>query len=253
MDDIRKFPGRFPEEPYRNEDKGRNMPEYRGGQKSYREYGGKGIQDEWRNMGGNMDYGCPFGGCGSTKKPLPFYMTYPMPMYWDDGDDAVRDLEYFLQLYPEEARRYQKKIMDILDTMDYNGSLIYDEYPDRLAMYRLSEGIIDKILREEERAELSGQIPANAFMENRKTENQEPVQIPAQEPGKCAEGTQEEIPSAEKRQMEVTSHRETDRRNKGDLIQVLLYYEIFRRRHGRGGGCGICSSKGRRNNGFLKF
>ena len=138
MDDIRKFPGRFPEEPYRNEDKGRNMPEYRGGQKSYREYGGKGIQDEWRNMGGNMDYGCPFGGCGSTKKPLPFYMTYPMPMYWDDEDDAVRDLEYFLQLYPEEARRYQKKIMDILDTMDYNGSLIYDEYPDRLAMYRLS-------------------------------------------------------------------------------------------------------------------
>ena len=63
MDDIRKFPGRFPEEPYRNEDKGRNMPEYRGGQKSYREYGGKGIQDEWRNMGGNMDYGCPFGRC----------------------------------------------------------------------------------------------------------------------------------------------------------------------------------------------
>lgn len=180
-------------------------------------------------------------------------MTYPMPMYWDDEDDAVRDLEYFLQLYPEEARRYQKKIMDILDTMDYNGSLIYDEYPDRLAMYRLSEGIIDKILREEERTELSGQTPANAFMENRKTENQEPVQIPAQEPGKCAEGTQEEIPSAEKRQMEVTSHRETDRRNKGDLIQVLLYYEIFRRRHGRGGSCGICSSKGRRNNGFLKF
>lgn len=196
-----------------------------------------------------MDYGCPLGGCGSAKKPLPFYMTYPMPMYWDDEDDAMRDLEYFLQLYPDDARRYQKKIMDILDTMDYNGSLIYDEYPDRLAMYRLSEDIIDKILREEERAEISGRIPANIFMENNKTENQEPEQTPAQEPGKGPEGIQGEIPPVEKRQIEVTSYREAERRNKGVLIQVLLYYEIFRRRHDRGGG----SSYGRRNNGFLKF
>ena len=165
----------------------------------------------------------------------------------------MQDFAYFKSLYPAACKQMQLCVEAVCDELEYEGSPIYDEYPDRLAMYRLSEGIIDKILREEERAELSGQIPANAFMENRKTENQEPVQIPAQEPGKCAEGTQEEIPSAEKRQMEVTSHRETDRRNKGDLIQVLLYYEIFRRRHGRGGGCGICSSKGRRNNGFLKF
>ena len=164
-----------------------------------------------------------------------------------------REAELMRARYPQTVSKLQDYIHEEADLMDYQGSRIYDEYPDRLAMYRLSEGIIDKILREEERTELSGQTPANAFMENRKTENQEPVQIPAQEPGKCAEGTQEEIPSAEKRQMEVTSHRETDRRNKGDLIQVLLYYEIFRRRHGRGGSCGICSSKGRRNNGFLKF
>ena len=185
---------------------------------------------------------------------LPYYMTYPMDLkeYGEEKQDR-RDMEYMKSMYPMSAKKILPYVEDECDRMEYEGSMIYDEYPDRLAMYRLSEGIIDKILREEERTELSGQTPANAFMENRKTENQEPVQIPAQEPGKCAEGTQEEIPSAEKRQMEVTSHRETDRRNKGDLIQVLLYYEIFRRRHGRGGSCGICSSKGRRNNGFLKF
>ena len=76
------------------------------------------------------------------RDPLPFYMTYPMPMFWEEEDDAIRDLEYFLQLYPQDAQRYQKKISDILDTMDYNGSMIYDEYPDRMALYRLGGGYL---------------------------------------------------------------------------------------------------------------
>lgn len=37
--------------------------------------------------------------------------------------------------------------------MDYNGSMIYDEYPDRMALYRLGEDIYDKIRREEEQAD----------------------------------------------------------------------------------------------------
>ena len=254
MDDIRKFPGRFPEEPYRSEDDGRNMPGYRGYQKGNREYGGKGHPEDWRNGGANMDYGCPYGNCGSTKKTLPFYMTYPMPMYWDEEDDAVRDLEYFLQLYPDEARRYQKKIMDILDTMDYSGSMIYDEYPDRLAMYRLSEDVIDKILREEERAsESAGEASAKAFMEKRMAEIPETEQASGPAGEENGEQRKEIALPTEQNRIEITSRREEERRHRGDLIQVLLYYEIFRRRHGRGGSCGMCSSHGRRNNGFYKF
>lgn len=82
MDDIRKFPGRFPEEPYREESEGRRMPGYRGNQRSYREYNREGAPEEWRNGGANMNYGCPYGNCGAPGTPLPFYMTYPMPMFW---------------------------------------------------------------------------------------------------------------------------------------------------------------------------
>ena len=61
---------------------------------------------------------------------LPFYMTYPLPMYYQEEDSIIRDLEYLQQMYPAEAKRYQKLIASILDKLDYEGSMIYDEYPD---------------------------------------------------------------------------------------------------------------------------
>ena len=81
---------------------------------------------------------------------LPFYMTYPLPMFWEEEDAASRDLDYLIQLYPEQAKKYQEKISRILDGMDYQGSMIYDEYPDRLALFRLAESIQERIRREEE-------------------------------------------------------------------------------------------------------
>ena len=63
------------------------------------------------------------------RKILPFYMTYPLPMYYQEEDSIIRDLEYLQQMYPAEAKRYQKVIAGILDKLDYEGSMIYDEYP----------------------------------------------------------------------------------------------------------------------------
>lgn len=104
--------------------------------------------------------------------PLPFYMTYPG--YYGPGQEAMllRDLEYLQQLYPTDVKRFQKRIAEVLDKTDYEGSMIYDEYPDRYSL-RAMAGSIQKILQKEE--------------ENPPTE---------------------------------------------DMIQVLLYNEIYKRRHG---------------------
>lgn len=123
------------------------------------------------------------------RKIMPFYMTYPLPMYYQDEDSIIRDLEYLQQMYPAEAKRYQKIISSILDKLDYEGSMIYDEYPDRWQLYKLSADILDRIKREEAR--------------NRQED---------------PENAGEEI-SSEK--WEWT----------GDLIQILLFYEIYKRRH----------------------
>lgn len=76
---------------------------------------------------------------------LPFYMTYPLPLYYQQEDTITRDLEYLQQMYPAEAKKYQKVIVETLDHIDYEGSMIYDEYPDKWQIYRLTQIIVDKI------------------------------------------------------------------------------------------------------------
>ena len=127
-----------------------------------------------------------------NQKILPFYMTYPLPLYYQEEDTATRDLEYLQQMYPAEAKRYQKMIAGILDKLDYEGSMIYDEYPDRWQLYELAQDILERIRREEE-----------------------------------SKNPYKEIP---KEKWEWAS----------DLVQIILFYEVYKRRHNN-------------HNGILKF
>ena len=86
---------------------------------------------------------------------MPFYMTYPeiAGRFNERERDAMKDLEYLQQLYPLEVRYFQKRVGEILDRMDYEGSIIYDEYPDRLGLERLLESIWTIIKKEEQEGE----------------------------------------------------------------------------------------------------
>ncbi len=81
---------------------------------------------------------------------LPFYMTYPMPLFYQEQDTVTRDLEYLQEMYPVEAKKYQKVIVDILDRLDYEGSMIYDEYPDKWQIYRLTQIVVDRLKQDGE-------------------------------------------------------------------------------------------------------
>ena len=81
---------------------------------------------------------------------LPFYMAYPLPMYYQQEDSVTRDLDYLQQMYPAQAKKYQKMITETLDCIDYEGSMIYDEYPDKWQIYRLTQMIVDKIIKSED-------------------------------------------------------------------------------------------------------
>ena len=114
---------------------------------------------------------------------LPCYMTFPLPMYYQEEDSIIRDLEYLQQMYPAEAKRYQKMISSILDRLDYEGSMIYDEYPDRWQLYKLSMDILDRIKTEDKKKEEEERVPPEKW------------------------------------------------EWMGDMIQILLFYEIYKRRH----------------------
>lgn len=126
------------------------------------------------------------------RKVLPFYMTYPLPIVYQEEDTVMKDLEYLQQMYPAEAKRYQKMIANILDRLDYDGSMIYDEYPDRWQLYKLSVDIVERMKVEEKK------------------------------------NSPEAGTSPEK--WEWTT----------DMVRILMYYEIYKRRHGD-------------RRGFLKF
>jgi len=97
-----------------------------------------------------------------NKPILPFYMTYPLPIYAQEEDTMMRDLEYLQQMYPSEARIYQKKIAAVLDKIDYDGSLLYDEYPCKWQIYRLVENIVT--ILKQEAAKTQEEIPEEKWV-----------------------------------------------------------------------------------------
>lgn len=91
--------------------------------------------------------------------PLPFYMTYPGYLDRDRERALLQDMEYLQQMYPAEVKRYQKRIAQILDQMDYEGSMIYDEYPDYGGIRRLGDSVLKILQNEDEKKPEEERVP----------------------------------------------------------------------------------------------
>ena len=61
---------------------------------------------------------------------LPYYMKYPMPLIYDDDRTDRRDYDYMKSVYPETAKRLLPFVEEECDRLEYEGSMMYDEYPD---------------------------------------------------------------------------------------------------------------------------
>ena len=86
---------------------------------------------------------------------LPYYMAYPMPMQYDDERMERRDFEYMKSMYPMAVKRLLPFVEEECDRMSYEGSMIYDEYPDQLQIRMMCNRIFYKVrdLEDEENAE----------------------------------------------------------------------------------------------------
>lgn len=65
---------------------------------------------------------------------VPFYMTYPMQNLYETEMEYEKDLERMKELYPREVREILAIIEKRCDELDYEGSRIFDENPDRQMM-----------------------------------------------------------------------------------------------------------------------
>lgn len=83
-------------------------------------------------------------------RKLPYYMAYPTPLLFDDERIDRRDFEYMKSLYPATAKRVLPYIEEECDRMEYDCSMLYDEYPDKLQLSLMGKRIYDKAKKEEE-------------------------------------------------------------------------------------------------------
>lgn len=94
---------------------------------------------------------------------LPYYMAYPMPLQYDDERIEQRDFEYMKSMYPLAVKRILPYVEDECDRMSYQGSMIYDEYPDQLQIRLMCNRIYDRVkkMKPQDDMEMEMQISRN--------------------------------------------------------------------------------------------
>ncbi len=83
---------------------------------------------------------------------IPFYVqgNAITGMYygqWQMSED--RDLDYVKEMYPLTFARLQELTEQECNRQEFTGSMMYDEYPDKLGLLRLVNHIFEQIKEEE--------------------------------------------------------------------------------------------------------
>lgn len=72
---------------------------------------------------------------------VPFYMTFPMQNLYVMEMEYERDIERMKALYPNEVSSILAEVEKRCDELEYEGSRIFDEEPDRIMMQMEIDGI----------------------------------------------------------------------------------------------------------------
>jgi hypothetical protein len=100
--------------------------------------------------------GVPYNIYMPSATPYTAPMGIPLlPLYgYDNSADLDRDVEYMKQLYPSVAKRIQSEIDNECDQLEYDGSVMFDEYPDKVTLDRIIDRIYDRVRQNEEEPEV---------------------------------------------------------------------------------------------------
>ena len=128
---------------------------------------------------------------------IPFYMAYPMQDVYLSEIEYERDRVRLKEMYPKEAKRIQRVVEEECDKMEYDGSLMFDEYPDRVMVQKLCDDIYNKVYDN-----TTAEVETEQYRDRRPGGGFPPPPPPP------------------------------PRRDRGgrDLIEILLFDEMFRRR-----------------------
>ena len=135
---------------------------------------------------------------------LPYYMAYPMPLAYDDDRVERMDLEYLKSMYPDVPKRLLPYVEEECDRMEYGNSMMYDEYPDKLQLRLMCSRICENIRKNEKILYGSGYDEAAEAQ------------------------AKDGAPASERREKHGRGERWLR-----DLVEVMLYQELYKRRSDR--------------------
>lgn len=75
----------------------------------------------------------------------PFYVAYANPMLYSQEKIQEKEFEKMKSYYPEMAGKIQEQVEIEVDRIDYDGSMLYDEYPDKYMMYHICRRIRENV------------------------------------------------------------------------------------------------------------
>lgn len=90
----------------------------------------------------------------------PFFAAYSNPLLYEGERMHEAEFNLMKSYYPQTVQRIQEKIEEECDLLDYEGSRLYDEYPDKYMLYHLSSRI-----KEEIQPEMSSQAVRESFLD----------------------------------------------------------------------------------------
>ncbi len=86
---------------------------------------------------------------------LPFDGIYPekesgMFYFPQNNEEHERDKKRIYNMYPEAAKRLAPYVEESCDRMEYEGGILYDEYPDQLMMRMKCRDICKQVLTKDD-------------------------------------------------------------------------------------------------------
>ncbi len=150
----------------------------------------------------------------AVSKPGSQYIpAMPMAVMMDVFTDermTFEDARRLQSFYPEFAQEIQRYVEEACDKMEYEGSMMFDEYPDRVMILRLVDEIYDKVI----------DIDTEKITEEMQVQEQETTKPLSMQSGRCRNC----------QDRDGRRDRRGDKNRLGDFIQVLLLDEMHRRR-----------------------
>lgn len=89
-----------------------------------------------------------------------FHAAYSNPFMYEGERMQEEEFKLMKSYYPQTVQRIQERVEEECDLLDYEGSRLYDEYPDKYMLYHLSSRIKESI-----QPELSSEAVRESFLD----------------------------------------------------------------------------------------